>query len=119
MIHGYARISTDGQSVSAQVAALRKHRAGKVFREVESGAKTDRAQLRRVLAELGPGDVLMVTRLDRLARIHPRPVEHARGDHREKGRLPITRRRMGRYHDGAWLLDVDRLKAGWRSSRGI
>jgi DNA invertase Pin-like site-specific DNA recombinase len=39
-----------------------------VFREVESGAKTDRAQLRRVLAELGAGDVLTVTRLDRLAR---------------------------------------------------
>jgi DNA invertase Pin-like site-specific DNA recombinase len=38
-----------------------------VFREVESGAKTDRAQLRRVLAQLDAGDVLMVTRLDRLS----------------------------------------------------
>ena len=40
MIYGYARVSTDGQSVTAQVAALRKHGAGKVFREVASGAKT-------------------------------------------------------------------------------
>ena len=39
-----------------------------VFRETASGAKTDRAQLRRVVAQLGEGDVLMVTRLDRLAR---------------------------------------------------
>jgi DNA invertase Pin-like site-specific DNA recombinase len=39
-----------------------------VFREVASGAKTDRAQLRRVLGQLVAGDVLMVTRLDRLAR---------------------------------------------------
>ena len=39
-----------------------------MFREVASGAKTDRAQLRRVLDELGAGDVLVVTRLDRLAR---------------------------------------------------
>jgi hypothetical protein len=39
-----------------------------VFREVASGAKTDRAQLRRVLDQLDAGDVLMVTRLDRLAR---------------------------------------------------
>jgi DNA invertase Pin-like site-specific DNA recombinase len=39
MIYGYARISTDGQSVTAQVAVLRKHGAGKVFREVASGAK--------------------------------------------------------------------------------
>src|SRR5271167_2597251 len=68
MIYGYARVSTDGQSVAAQVAALRKHGAGKVFREVASGAKTDRAQLRRVLDQLDADDVLMVTRLDRLAR---------------------------------------------------
>jgi DNA invertase Pin-like site-specific DNA recombinase len=66
MIYGYARVSTDGQSVAAQVAALRKHGAGKVFREVASGAKTDRAQLRRLLDQLDA--VLMVTRLDRLAR---------------------------------------------------
>jgi DNA invertase Pin-like site-specific DNA recombinase len=68
MIYGYARVSTDGQSVTAQVAELRKHGAGKVFREVASGAKTDRAQLRRLLDQLDAGDVLMVTRLDRLAR---------------------------------------------------
>jgi predicted site-specific integrase-resolvase len=68
MIYGYARVSTDGQSVTAQVAELRKHGAGKVFGEVASGAKTDRAQLRRVLDQLDAGDVLMVTRLDRLAR---------------------------------------------------
>jgi DNA invertase Pin-like site-specific DNA recombinase len=49
MIYGYARVSTDGQSVTAQVAALRKHGAGKVFREVASGAKTERPQLRRLL----------------------------------------------------------------------
>jgi DNA invertase Pin-like site-specific DNA recombinase len=68
MIYGYARVSTDGQSVAAQVGALRKHGAGKVFREVATGAKTDRAQLRRLLDQLDAGDVLMVTRLDRLAR---------------------------------------------------
>src|SRR5271166_1687629 len=68
MKYGYARVSTDGQSVNAQVAALRKHGAGKVFREVASGAKTNRAQLRRVIDQLEAGDVLMVTRLDRLAR---------------------------------------------------
>jgi DNA invertase Pin-like site-specific DNA recombinase len=49
MKYGYARVSTDGQSVAAQVAALRAARAGKVFREVASGAKTDRAQLRKAV----------------------------------------------------------------------
>jgi DNA invertase Pin-like site-specific DNA recombinase len=68
MIYGYARVSTDGQSVAAQVAELTAAGAEKVYREVASGAKTDRAQLRRLVATLGAGDVLMVTRLDRLAR---------------------------------------------------
>jgi DNA invertase Pin-like site-specific DNA recombinase len=68
MIYGYARVSTDGQSVAAQVAELTAAGAEKVFREVASGAKTDRGQLRRVVEALEPGDVLLVTRLDRLAR---------------------------------------------------
>jgi DNA invertase Pin-like site-specific DNA recombinase len=68
MIYGYARVSTDGQSVAAQVAQLRAAGCDKVFREVASGAKTDRNQLRRALDHLAAGDVLMVTRLDRLAR---------------------------------------------------
>jgi len=68
MIYGYARVSTDGQSVAAQVAQLRAAGAEKVFREVASGAKTDRRQLLRALDQLASGDVLMVTRLDRLAR---------------------------------------------------
>jgi DNA invertase Pin-like site-specific DNA recombinase len=68
MKYGYARVSTDGQSVAAQVAALNAAGAGKVFREVASGAKTDRSQLSRAIGALGAGDVLMVTRLDRLAR---------------------------------------------------
>ena len=61
-------MSTDGQSVAAQVVGLRAAGAGKVFREVASGAKTDRVQLRKAIAALQAGDVLMVTRLDRLAR---------------------------------------------------
>jgi DNA invertase Pin-like site-specific DNA recombinase len=68
MIYGYARVSTDGQSVEAQVRQLAKAGCSKVFREVASGAKTDRTQLRKALDRLEAGDVLMVTRLDRLAR---------------------------------------------------
>jgi DNA invertase Pin-like site-specific DNA recombinase len=68
MIYGYARVSTDGQSVTTQVATLKDAGAEKVFKEVASGAKTDRAQLHRLLNTLDEGDVLLVTRLDRLAR---------------------------------------------------
>jgi len=68
MNRGYARVSTDGQSIDAQVKQLRAAGAEKVYRETASDAKTDRAQLRRVLDQLDAGDVFMVTRLDRLAR---------------------------------------------------
>ena len=68
MKYGYARVSTDGQSVDAQVRQLTKAGCKKVFREVASGGKTDRAQLRRLLDQLDAGDVVTVTRLDRLAR---------------------------------------------------
>jgi DNA invertase Pin-like site-specific DNA recombinase len=68
MKYGYARVSTDGQSVDAQVRQLKAAGCKTVFREVASGAKTDRAQLRRLLGQLEAGDVLTVTRLDRLAR---------------------------------------------------
>lgn len=67
-VYGYARVSTDGQSVDAQVRQLTDAGCGKVFREVASGAKGDRAQLARAIDALQPDDVLMVTRLDRLAR---------------------------------------------------
>ena len=68
MNYGYARVLTDGQSVDAQVRQLKAAGRKTVFREVASGAKTDRAQLRRLLDQLDAGDVVTVTRLDRLAR---------------------------------------------------
>jgi DNA invertase Pin-like site-specific DNA recombinase len=68
MIIGYSRVSTDGQSYADQVAALKAAGAVRIYSEKLSGARSDRPQLRRALAALGKGDVLLVTRLDRLAR---------------------------------------------------
>src|SRR3984893_3913256 len=68
MIIAYARVSTDGQTLDAQQAALKAAGAEKVFSEKISGAVTDRKALGKALAALGQGDVLLVTRLDRLAR---------------------------------------------------
>jgi DNA invertase Pin-like site-specific DNA recombinase len=67
-IYGYARVSTDGQTLDAQVAALAAAGAAPVFRETASGAKTDRRELAKALHALDFGDTLLVTRLDRLAR---------------------------------------------------
>jgi DNA invertase Pin-like site-specific DNA recombinase len=68
MIIGYARVSTDGQTLDAQHTTLKAAGAEKVFAEKVSGAKTNRAQLAKAIDTLGAGDVLLVTRLDRLAR---------------------------------------------------
>ena len=65
---GYARVSTDGQTLDAQNAALRGAGCEKVFAEKQSGAKTDRAALAKAIAALAPGDMLIVAKLDRLAR---------------------------------------------------
>src|SRR5271168_3558544 len=67
-IYGYARVSTDGQTLDAQVAALTAAGAAPVFRETASGAKIDRRELAKALRALDAGDTLLVTRLDRLAR---------------------------------------------------
>jgi DNA invertase Pin-like site-specific DNA recombinase len=67
-IYGYARVSTDGQTLASQDAQLHAAGCAKVYSEKVSGARTDRPELAKVLRRLSEGDVLMVTRLDRLAR---------------------------------------------------
>jgi DNA invertase Pin-like site-specific DNA recombinase len=66
--YGYARVSTDGQSLTAQVAELKAANCQRIFQEKISGARADRTQLTKLIAGLDKGDVLIVTRLDRLAR---------------------------------------------------
>jgi DNA invertase Pin-like site-specific DNA recombinase len=65
---GYARVSTPDQSVDLQRDALEQSGCGKIFQEVASGAKADRAILNATLDYVRPGDTLVVWRLDRLGR---------------------------------------------------
>jgi len=67
-MYGYARVSTRDQDLIAQDAELMAAGCAKVFKEKVSGAKTDRPELAKVIRRLEPGDILVVTRLDRLAR---------------------------------------------------
>jgi DNA invertase Pin-like site-specific DNA recombinase len=67
-IYGYARVSTDSQTLAAQDAALMAAGCDKVYAEKASGAVTDRKALTKALSVLQEGDTLIVTRLDRLAR---------------------------------------------------
>jgi DNA invertase Pin-like site-specific DNA recombinase len=65
---GYARVSTNGQDLAGQIAELEAAGCAKIYREKASGAKTDRPELAKLLRALGSGDVVIVCRLDRLAR---------------------------------------------------
>src|SRR5271165_3156537 len=65
---GYARVSTHGQSLDTQIAALKTAGAARIYRETASGAKSERRELARALKAIAAGDTLLVTRLDRLAR---------------------------------------------------
>ena len=67
-IYGYARVSTRDQSLDGQLDGLKVAGATTVFQEKVTGKHRDRPQLERALKKLGPGDMLIVTRLDRLAR---------------------------------------------------
>src|SRR5262252_622648 len=65
---GYARVSTDGQTLQAQTEALQSVGCARIYAEKISGAYADRPQLAKALAALGEGDTLVVCKLDRLAR---------------------------------------------------
>jgi DNA invertase Pin-like site-specific DNA recombinase len=67
-IYGYARVSTDGQSLASQDAELHAAGCAKVYAEKISGARSDRPELAKALKRLNTGDLLIITRLDRLAR---------------------------------------------------
>jgi DNA invertase Pin-like site-specific DNA recombinase len=65
---GYARVSSCGQELEGQLSALQAAGATRIFQEKVSGAVTDRKALAKAITALSKGDVLLVTRLDRLAR---------------------------------------------------
>lgn len=68
MLIGYARVSTEGQTLDQQRAALKAAGCKRVFEEKASGAQRGRPELAKMLDHLQPGNVVTVTRLDRLAR---------------------------------------------------
>lgn len=68
MIIGYARVSTDEQNLDAQTDALKAAGAGKLFADRISGSKRERPELDKMLDQLRDGDVVTVTKYDRLAR---------------------------------------------------
>jgi DNA invertase Pin-like site-specific DNA recombinase len=67
-IVGYARVSTRDQDLTAQIEALKAAGAATIYREKVSGVRADRPQLAKLMASLKAGDIVTVTKLDRLGR---------------------------------------------------
>jgi DNA invertase Pin-like site-specific DNA recombinase len=65
---GYARVSTYGQTLDAQLEQLKAAACVRVYREKATGVRADRKELQKMLRQLAAGDVVVVTRIDRLAR---------------------------------------------------
>jgi DNA invertase Pin-like site-specific DNA recombinase len=68
MIYGYARVSTEAQELTSQLAQLKAAGCEKVFCEKLTGTDTDRPQLRKLMDDLAPGDVVIIPAVDRLSR---------------------------------------------------
>jgi DNA invertase Pin-like site-specific DNA recombinase len=68
MIYGYARVSTDAQDLTGQLAQLKVAGCERVFREKVSGATAERPQLKKLMAAVGPGDMVIIPAVDRLSR---------------------------------------------------
>jgi DNA invertase Pin-like site-specific DNA recombinase len=68
MIYGYARVSTDAQDLTSQLAQLKAAGYEKIFREKITGTTADRPQLRKLMRDLAHGDVVIIPAVDRLSR---------------------------------------------------
>jgi hypothetical protein len=103
-LYGYARVSTDGQTLDAQVTALKAAGAERVFSEKQSGA--DRAALAKALAVLNAGDVPVVKKAGQARPKHQGPPKRPGDGLGERGGLPGARRSVGRHHHSARKADA-------------
>ena len=95
MLVGYARVSTDAQSLEAQMAALKAAGCERLYAEKRSGAETDRKALAKLMKEASPGDTVVVTRLDRLGALDARPAQPARPARQGQHRLQVAAGDLG------------------------
>ena len=74
-VFGYARVSTKDQNSESQEEALRRAGCSRIYRDIASGALSERSGLEQCLEDLSEGDTLIVWKLDRLGRSLPHLVQ--------------------------------------------
>jgi len=115
---GYARVSTYGQTLAAQLDQLRGAGCTKIYREKVTGAHNDRRELLKMLDGLAPGDVVTVTRIDRLARSTFDLFAIVKLDRGCQGAILLPRGAVGRYrHQHRALDDCRAGRLGRRGAR--
>ena len=67
-VYGYARVSTKGQDLEAQIQALEGEKVDVIYQEKFTGTKKERPEFTKLLEVLKKGDKIVVTKLDRFAR---------------------------------------------------
>jgi hypothetical protein len=106
MIYSYARVLTDGQSVKAQVEQLTAAGAEKVYRETAQRREDRPRPPQAAVGKLTSGDVVMVTRLDRVARLTRDLLNILASADRGRNGPPLDRRHMVGHDHGARSLHV-------------
>src|SRR5208282_6322845 len=115
---GYARVSTYGQTLDAQLEQLRAERCGRIYREKVTGAHNDRRELLKMLKHLAPGDVVTVTRIDRLARSTFDLFAIVKQIVDAKAQIPFACRAVGRHRHQHRAIDDSRAgRTGGRGAR--
>ncbi len=92
MIYGYARVSTEAQDLTGSTAQLKAAGCQKIFREKITGTTADRPQLKKLMAALAHGDMVIIPAVDRLSRDTTDLLDHRPRDAARRGWHSITRR---------------------------
>ena len=115
MIYGYVRVSTDAQDLTSQLAQLRSAGCEKVFREKITGATADRPQLKKLIAALTYGDVVVIPAVDRLSRDTTDLLVIAREMQRACARW-LSRSSIPRRSSPNWCLPCSVLPRSWKGA---